>query len=162
MGEELQQHAQYDACSSIARLTGLRHLDLVDLYTDMVFESEWCAAGDVLALTALTCLTHLSLSGGVCVTDMKATALAFCLRQLRHLDLSRCELGAMACVGAIAHLSSLTCLKLYVEPYPGCKGLTREGLLMLTRLSRLECLHVHCRSDQRGSGQLLGKAAQPW
>jgi hypothetical protein len=66
--QQQQQHqAPVDACASIARLAGLKHLGLDELDTAPKSES-WRAAGmlpgDVLALTALTGLTHLSLRCG--------------------------------------------------------------------------------------------------
>jgi hypothetical protein len=87
---------------------------------------------------------------------MKVTALASCLKQLCHLDLSSCELGDMACVGAVgqvAHSPALTRLHprlhLYSNIGPG-KGLTREGLMMLTRLSCLECLYLDTNAAVTG------------
>jgi hypothetical protein len=128
-----QQHVQLNALAAIAKLTGLRRLDLCNLD----------CKGDALALTALTGLTYLGLhSCGTWLTDTKVTALACCLKQLRHLDVSDCDLGAMACIGAIAHLPALTCLRFARVSRLGCKGLTRENLLMLTRLSYMQCLEV--------------------
>jgi hypothetical protein len=69
-------------------------------------------------------------------------ALACCLKQLRDLDICGCDLGGMACLGAVAHLPQLTELWL-----PGIPGLTTQGLMMLTRLSKLQRLEVHKNSE---------------
>jgi hypothetical protein len=91
-----------------------------------------------LALTALTGLTELILeceTGGV--SDLAASALACSLKQLRHLDVSRCDMSSMVCLAAVGHLTQLTTLRL-----PG-SGLTQQGLMLLTRLSQLQELTVH-------------------
>jgi hypothetical protein len=126
------------ACASLASLTGLQELHIV--------EGSILRPDDALALTALTNLTQLVLhdiADGV--TDMTANALACSLKQLRALDLSskhpgnRDRLGSVVCLAAIGHLSQLTSLQL-----KGYKGLTRQGFLLLLaapRLRRLGVLH---------------------
>uniref|UniRef100_A0A383W682 Uncharacterized protein n=1 Tax=Tetradesmus obliquus TaxID=3088 RepID=A0A383W682_TETOB len=134
-----QQRGPLDICASIAGLTRLKHLEITGLQE--VATSAGLASGlpgDVLALTALTALTHLRLSdGGACVGDAAAVALACSLKALRHLDLSDCGLGAMACLGAIAHLRQLSCLHSQGNP-----GITPQGLMMLTRLHNSTTLVV--------------------
>jgi hypothetical protein len=56
------------------------------------------------------------------------------------LDLSNNELGSMVCLAAVARLTQLTELVLYDDV--GVNGLTLRGLMMLTRLSRLQKLGV--------------------
>lgn len=110
-------------------LAGLRHLKHLELHNPkyvaisaapasrLVCAHVWC-------LTALTGLTFLGLPGrGSCVGDIRAGALACCLKQLRHMDLRYCELGGMACLGPIAHLQ-LTELQLQ-----GNTCLTQQWLL---------------------------------
>jgi hypothetical protein len=148
--EVAQQQEVLDVCASIAGLTHLKHLELCVL--DYVTATPEFAAsivpqlchqvGDIVALTALTGLTHLGLPcWGVydderVVGDVEAVALACCLKQLRYFSLSGCELG-IACLGAIAHLSQLTELVL-----PRISGLKQQGLMVLTRLSNLQRLGV--------------------
>uniref|UniRef100_A0A383VV71 Uncharacterized protein n=1 Tax=Tetradesmus obliquus TaxID=3088 RepID=A0A383VV71_TETOB len=81
-------------------------------------------------------------NGGARVSDLAATALARGLKQLHTLDSRCCELGSMACLGAIAYLPQLRELWLMGTP-----GITPQGLMMLTRLSRLQCLGVD-RNDE--------------
>uniref|UniRef100_A0A383VXL9 Uncharacterized protein n=1 Tax=Tetradesmus obliquus TaxID=3088 RepID=A0A383VXL9_TETOB len=113
------------ACSMLARLTTLQDLCL--------HSPSSLAEGDALQLTALTNLTRPVLGGlGAGVGELAANALACSLKQLRHLDLQRCNLGSMSCLAAIAHLQQLTELRLEHN-----SGLTRQGLMLLTRLSNL-------------------------
>uniref|UniRef100_A0A383VAA8 F-box domain-containing protein n=1 Tax=Tetradesmus obliquus TaxID=3088 RepID=A0A383VAA8_TETOB len=72
------------------RLTGLTNLKGLDL--------RWSCLvpGDALALTALTGLTRLGVRDvGAGVGDLAATAIASSCQQLRHLDLTNCELGGI-------------------------------------------------------------------
>lgn len=125
------------ACSKLAGLKNLRDL--------RISPGSKLVPGDVRALTALTGLTRLRLSGlGPAVDDAAAIALPCSLKQLQHLDLGHCELGNMACCAAIGQLVQLTELVLQ-----GCSGLTRAGLLMMAGLSHLQQLRVE------GSRQLL-------
>jgi hypothetical protein len=137
-----QQQVPVDVCASISGLTHLSYLTLGFLEPLRAANSVGLALalvpGDVVALTALTSLTYLDLSaGGRCVGDMEVVALACCLKQLRHIGLDDCKLGAMACLGAVAHLPQLTELSLVNVP-----GLTKQGLMMLKRLSHLQCLDM--------------------
>uniref|UniRef100_A0A383WPB8 Uncharacterized protein n=1 Tax=Tetradesmus obliquus TaxID=3088 RepID=A0A383WPB8_TETOB len=112
-------------CDSLADLARLRSLTIP--------MPSWMVPADALALTALTALTHLDLSGaGNGVDDLVASALACSLKQLRHLDLTFCQLEHMACMAAISHLSELTFL-----------GLIRVGEAYeraLMQLTNLPCL----------------------
>jgi hypothetical protein len=119
------------ACASLASLTCLK---------DLTVGSRSCLVpGDAVALTALTSLTRLNLAyTGGAVDDVAASALACTLTQLRSLDLRNCMLGGLlACLAPIAHLSQLTELRL-----AGVEGLTRRGLMLLTRLTQLRQLSV--------------------
>jgi hypothetical protein len=90
--------------------------------------------GDALALTALTGLTRLELQHlGAGVGDLAATAIACSCKQLRHLDLRKCNLQQMTCVAAIAHLTQLTHLQLQGDG----NELSAQGLSLLTRLKQL-------------------------
>lgn len=129
------------ACASLARLTGLRHL---------AAPVACIVPGDALALTALIGLTHLRLGAESGVDDVVASALACSLKQLRHLDLSSCELGSMACMAAIGHLSQLTALKLI-----RVAGVTERGLMLLTRLSAMQCLEVTKNAEV--TNEVLGR-----
>jgi hypothetical protein len=71
------------------------------------------------------------------VDDVTASALACHLKQLRHLDLSGCELGSMACLAPIGQLTQLTELQLRE-----IRDLTVWGLMLLTGLTALEKLGV--------------------
>jgi hypothetical protein len=94
------------------------------------------AHGDALALSALTNLTRLNLSGmRAGVGDLAASALACSLKQLRHLDLTDCNLGSLACVPPMAQLVHLTQLQLC-----GNVEVTQQGLMLLTKLSNLQQL----------------------
>jgi hypothetical protein len=94
----------HPVCSHLASLTRLSQLSL-QATTEM-------PAADCMALTALTSLTRLRLSGlEAAVGDSTAVALACCLKQLRHLELERCSLGYFACTAAIAQLRGLLHLR---------------------------------------------------
>uniref|UniRef100_A0A383W7L2 RNI-like protein n=1 Tax=Tetradesmus obliquus TaxID=3088 RepID=A0A383W7L2_TETOB len=128
-----------------ARLTGLSGLKDLAIKCNIV-EREWLVAGDVLALTALTGLTRLALSGlEFALGDLEATALACSLTQLRSLNLSDNQLGDMVCLAAIARLTQLTRLVLWdnIE----CNRITQRGLMMLTTLTRLQKLGMYQRND---------------
>jgi hypothetical protein len=113
------------ACSQLAHLTNLRELTLC--------EGSCLVPGDALALTALTGLTCLDLQGvGAGVGDIAATAIAGSCKQLCHLDLRYCGLLSMGCLANVRHLTQLTGLRL-----EGNSGLTQQGLMQLTGLSRL-------------------------
>jgi hypothetical protein len=134
-------------CASLTALTRLK---------DLTFKCEsnagdvWCtnlAPGDALALTALTGLTSLDFGWaehGVCATA--ATALANNLKQLQQLCLNGCmELETaegVACLAAIGRLTKLTYLDLEDNP-----GLTGQGLMQLTGLSRLQELYMDYLGD---------------
>jgi hypothetical protein len=126
-------------CSSLAGLA-----TLCDLTLSYAFEVPGNQRGDVLALTALTGLTRLVLAySRAAVNDQAAAALAANLQQLRHLDLSYCDLGDMACVAAIGQtLTQLTELQLR-----GSGVMTKAGLMQLTNLQRLQQLGVD-RNDE--------------
>jgi hypothetical protein len=69
------------------------------------------------------------------VDDVAASALACSLTQLRSLDLWGCAVGL--CLAPIAHLRQLTELRLgFVD------GMTRRGVMMLTKLTQLQQLTV--------------------
>uniref|UniRef100_A0A383WEQ5 Uncharacterized protein n=1 Tax=Tetradesmus obliquus TaxID=3088 RepID=A0A383WEQ5_TETOB len=140
-----RQQVALNISASIAGLTRLQELDVSGL--DNVNSSSWRAsgmvAGNVCALTVLTGLTSLRLAhGGACVDGFAATALAHSLQQLRRLDLAECELRAMSCLAAIADLRQLSYLGL-----EGNAGITRQGLMLLTRLSRLQSLSVAANDE---------------
>jgi hypothetical protein len=122
------------ACAHLAGLTNLTALSL---------DCSDLAPGDVLALTALTGLTRLELA---CVRhgvgDLAACALASSMKQLPHLDLQDCDLGGAACLGAIAHLTQLTELRLAVN-----EGLTQQGLMLMTGLRQLQQLEVSVNDE---------------
>jgi hypothetical protein len=121
------------ACGKLAGLTGLQDLSIPGSYGAL-------APGDAQALSTLTGLTRLVLEGAeLGVDDVAATALACCLRQLRHLDLSGCEMGEMACLAAIGQLAKLTALRLGSHH---TAVLTERGLKLLTGLSRLRYLDI--------------------
>jgi hypothetical protein len=79
-----------------------------------------------------------------------ATALASSLKQLQHLSLADCglELGdaqGLACLQAIGCLTQLTSLELAASANLGLNsGLTQQGLMQLTGLSRLQ--QLDCRN----------------
>jgi hypothetical protein len=106
------------------------------------------APGDALALTTLTSLTRLELSGDLGISTSTVAALARNLRQLQELDLWRCQvegLGTaegMACLEAVGGLTQLIFLALSCDP-----GLTQQGLMQLTKLSRLEGLCIETLSS---------------
>jgi hypothetical protein len=123
-------------CSTLAGLTTLKDLEI------RFVDAGDYVPGDAMALTALTGLTRLVLDGR-CLTcyvvdDLAATALAWNLRQLRHLNLLCCKLGSMACLVMIGQtLTQLTELQL-----GGNKGITQRGLMQLTKLQKLRRLGV--------------------
>jgi hypothetical protein len=134
------------ACASVTRLTCLQDLTVGNGNSTLNL-----LHGDALALTALTPLTRLILHGAKHgIGTGVATALARSLRQLQSLDLGDCCLqldGAegLACLEAIGRLTQLTRLILV-----GNEGLTQQGLMQLTRLSRLQqewCGHL-CSAGQ--------------
>uniref|UniRef100_A0A383VLW3 Uncharacterized protein n=1 Tax=Tetradesmus obliquus TaxID=3088 RepID=A0A383VLW3_TETOB len=112
-------------CGKLGGLTNLQEL--------CISGRSKLVAGDARALTTLTGLTELNLSGlGAAVNDAAAGALARSLKQLQHLNLGRCELGDM-----LGQLTQLTTLGLCSS-----SGLTQEGLMLLTGLTRLQQLWV--------------------
>jgi hypothetical protein len=120
--------------TKLAGLTRLQNLSVPGSYGAL-------APGDAQALSTLTGLTRLVLHGaGQGVDDVAATALACCLRQLRHLDLSGCDLGSMACLAAIGQLVQLTALRL--SSHSEASELTERGLMLLTGLSCLQQLDI--------------------
>lgn len=122
-------------CLKLAGLKNLQHL---------VIAPNSIVPGDARALSTLTALTRLVLAGqGAAVDDTTATLLACSLKQLQHLDLGWCELGDMVCIAAIGQLTLLTELGL-----AGSAGLTRDGLMLLTGLSRLQKLRVEQVTDE--------------
>jgi hypothetical protein len=121
------------ACARLTRLTCLK---------DLIIANDWginLAAGDVLALTALTGLTRLHFWYAMHGVDTAAaTTLARQLTQLEDMCLYKCglQLGSdegMACLKAIRRLTRLTHLDLSDN-----NGLTPQGLMQLTGLSRLQ------------------------
>uniref|UniRef100_A0A383W112 Uncharacterized protein n=1 Tax=Tetradesmus obliquus TaxID=3088 RepID=A0A383W112_TETOB len=123
----------WHSVAACASLTGLSRLQGLRIASDSML-----VAGDALALTALTGLAKLDLSGlGDAVGDVAATALACNLRQLRHLHLTECGLGDMVCLAAIRNLTQLTELRL-----EGNDGITQQRLMLLTGLSSLQQLRV--------------------
>jgi hypothetical protein len=119
-------------CASLAGLTRLKELHI---------EEVQMVPGDALALTALTGLTSLKVDRGQAgFGTAAATALAGSLKQLRHLQLDECEvnLGSCAFLAALGQLVQLTQLQLQYN----CGGITQQGLMQLTGLSRLQQLRV--------------------
>ncbi|KAF6251461.1 hypothetical protein COO60DRAFT_1644947 [Scenedesmus sp. NREL 46B-D3] len=108
-----------------AKLAGLTHLK------DLAF--QFCCwrpvPGDTLALTALTGLTRLVLCNAGA-------------GWLRHLHLTGSSLFGMACLANVSRLTQLTQLSLCVN-----KGLTLQGLMLLTGLKRLQCLDVNIDAE---------------
>jgi hypothetical protein len=128
--DDVARAMQVAACASLAGLTRLR---------DLTISSQSCLVpGDALALTALTSLTRLKLAfTGSAADDVAACALACSLTQLCSLDLRGCVLGGLGCLAPIAHLSRLTELLLdHVD------GMTRRGVMLLTKLTQLQQLTV--------------------
>jgi hypothetical protein len=165
--QQMQLAAAHDAaggpvavCSRLAGLTTLKDLAIHYGNPDYEFPDVNDVPGDAMALTALTGLTRLVITGptprgvsgatgaavedsGAVVDDLAATALAWNLRQLRHLELSRCSLGSMACLVVIGQvLTQLTELQL-----GGNDGITQRGLMQLTKLQKLRRLGVD-RNDE--------------
>jgi hypothetical protein len=145
---EPQVQPQVDPQAVLAvcgHLTGLMRLK--DLTIHGHGDSSW-AAGDVLALIALTSLTKLHMVDATHrVGNAAATALACELQQLQHLDLSRCglqldDVEGIACLEAIGQLTQLTYLGLQNNP-----EITQAGLMRLTKLCRLQELHVQASSE---------------
>uniref|UniRef100_A0A383VYM6 Uncharacterized protein n=1 Tax=Tetradesmus obliquus TaxID=3088 RepID=A0A383VYM6_TETOB len=87
-----RQPAMVEVCASIAGLTRLQHLELIELrqFTHSTAFASGLVRADVWHLTALTALTHLALPG--------------------------CDLCSMACLGPIAQLPHLTELQLQGNP----------------------------------------------
>ncbi|KAF6252921.1 hypothetical protein COO60DRAFT_483593 [Scenedesmus sp. NREL 46B-D3] len=122
--------------AKLAGLTNLKHLHTSD-------SSRLLVPGDALALVALTSLTTLALArAGAGVGDEAATALAGSCQQLCRLDLMGCSLFSMACLASVAHLTQLTWLGL-----AGNRGLTPQGLMLLTGLKRQRELYVDRDAD---------------
>uniref|UniRef100_A0A383V515 F-box domain-containing protein n=1 Tax=Tetradesmus obliquus TaxID=3088 RepID=A0A383V515_TETOB len=118
-------------CGSLTALGGLEALSL---------DANWLVPGDALALTALTGLTRLVLTDlRAAVGKSAATALARSLKQLELLHLEKCSanLGSAAFLAAVGQLKKLSYLGL-----KGNGGLTQQGLMQLTGLSRLQQLEV--------------------
>lgn len=138
------------ACSKLA---GLKHLR--DLH---IKHGSKLVPGDVRAVTALTGLTRLVLAHlDSAVDDVAATALACSLKQLQYLDLAWCELGQTVCFAAIGQLRQLTELDIF-----GVAGVTPQGLLLLTGLSRLQQLRLDmCAGVEDEHVQEFWAAVQP-
>jgi hypothetical protein len=144
-----EEPASVAACATLAGLTGLRQL---------VLEELCLAPGDAVFLTALSGLTALDLSG-ISVHqkcdgsggEVAVTALAGSL-QLRHLEMQHCgvDLSSMEVMTAIGQLRQLTSLLL-----AGNSGLTEQGLMQLTGLTRLQ--HLRVGSDAGVTSEVLGR-----
>jgi hypothetical protein len=105
------------------------------------------APGDAIALTSLTSLTRLALPRARDgVGDTRAAALAASLSQLQHLDLRECRLCSDAALAAIGQLRQLTELRL-----EGNNGITRQGLMQLIGLVRLQQLGIDRSADVDGA-----------
>jgi hypothetical protein len=149
--EEVEPHEltpEVAVSASLTRLTRLKDLCIgsSDEHSTMM------APGDAKALTALTSLTRLELYGaGRGVSNSVATALAFSLPQLQHLELRWCglQLGTadgMVCLWAIGRLTQLTYLALYATSCENA-GVTEQGLMQLTTLCQLRELGVRLKRD---------------
>jgi hypothetical protein len=79
------------------------------------------------------------------VGDIAATAIAGSCKQLCHLDLSECGLLSMDCLAHVGQLTQLTALLLQDNP-----GLTQQGLMQLTGLTRLRQLGVTRNAEVTG------------
>uniref|UniRef100_A0A383W909 Uncharacterized protein n=1 Tax=Tetradesmus obliquus TaxID=3088 RepID=A0A383W909_TETOB len=133
-------------CARLAGLTGLK---------DLALHAACMVPGDALALTALTGLTSLVLSNiDSGVRRAEATALARSLKHLQHLDFSGCRIDLRrtdaAFLAAVCKLRQLTYLNL-----EGIDGLTQQGLMRLTCLTRLQELDVD--TDEDVSCEVLDK-----
>jgi hypothetical protein len=127
--DDIEEQVPVAVCASLAGLPNLRDLT--------ISVPSYMVPGDALALSALTALTRLDLSGaGGGVDDVAASALACSLKQLCYLDLGGSRLS-MACLAPIGQLSQLTALVVV-----GVEGLTERGLMLLTRLYSLQSLSV--------------------
>uniref|UniRef100_A0A383W9B4 F-box domain-containing protein n=1 Tax=Tetradesmus obliquus TaxID=3088 RepID=A0A383W9B4_TETOB len=131
----LQGHVM-PMCGSLAGLTRLKEMRLHRMRL---------VPGDALALTPLTGLTRLELydlHDGV--GEVAATALACSLKHLQHLECISCSvnLGSTEFLAAVGQLKQLTYLNLR-----GNDGLTQQGVMQLTGLSRLQRLHVDLNEE---------------
>jgi hypothetical protein len=134
-----------ECLARLAVLTCLQDLAVCGIQLTYNTIGHHIGHGAASALTVLSSLTRLSLSN---VDTVAATALARELKQLQHLDTCyrQGELRGLyldgfqgrLCFRAIARLTQLTYLNLSHS-----RGLTRQGLMQLTRLSRLQELDVH-------------------
>uniref|UniRef100_A0A383V9C3 Distal membrane arm assembly complex 2-like protein n=1 Tax=Tetradesmus obliquus TaxID=3088 RepID=A0A383V9C3_TETOB len=132
-------------------LTGLRGLRVLSL------RSVHLAPGDVLALTALTGLTRLEFVDMCKIGEVQAAAHAI-IRSLKHLKCLRMQschvdLSSTELLAAVGQLKQLTCLRLLGNVY-GDGGVTEQGLMQLTGLSRLEQLDVN--KNEEVNEQVLG------
>jgi hypothetical protein len=133
-GAQGEEGVQQAVCAKLTGLTNLKELRVSQMHG----QASLLTAGDALALTALTGLTKLQLPwlrDGV--GDLAAAAIAGSCKQLCHLDLHDCSLGSMVCLANVRHLTQLTELRLQ-----GNSGLTQQGLMLLTGLTRLQQLGV--------------------
>jgi hypothetical protein len=130
------------ACGKLAALTNLR-----DLY---ILSDSMLAPGDIKRLTALAGLARLWLSDlESAVDDATAAALARSMPQLQDLDLEGCDLGRMTClaeIGKLVHLTRLN-IKDFDRDVNKSSGLTRQGLMLLTGLTRLRTLQL-CENQE--------------
>lgn len=142
---QMQQMDPMPLCGSLVGLRGLRDFSLASASS---LQAVCLVPGELVDLTAFTHLTRLVLSH---VRDgageLQATALLRSLKQLQHLDLQRCsiDLGSAAFLSAVGQLQQLTYLCL-----AGNRGLTAQGLMQLTGLSRLQQLRVDENQDVTG------------
>ncbi|KAF6263254.1 hypothetical protein COO60DRAFT_486948 [Scenedesmus sp. NREL 46B-D3] len=124
------------------KLTGLINLRKFCLKSGF-YSASHLVRGDALALSALTGLTRLVLEGArQGVGSLAATAIAGSCMQLHHLELRDCNLGSMASLANVRHLTQLTELRL-----EGNSGLTQQGLMLLTGLKRLQLLGVDTNAE---------------
>jgi hypothetical protein len=123
-------------CEGLAGLAGLQ--DLTITCGEGALES-----GDALALTALTGLTRLHLeSAHAGLGTYVARALSSSLTELLDLTVDLCDvdLDDAEFLAGLGRLTQLTGLKLHADHYTN--KLTRQGLMQLTGLRRLQELHV--------------------
>eukprot|EP00775_Hariotina_reticulata_P003565 gene3565-3833_t len=106
MGEDVA------VCAMLKPLRGLQWLHLrVGCQDDSLVAPALLQSEDAIHLTALTAMTHLDLArAGTGVGDSAAALLCKNMPLLRHLDVSSCNLRAVAALQAMAELKQLTYL----------------------------------------------------
>lgn len=148
----MRQYNAFDSPHNCACLcAGLRLLKVFDL--DASCCDQWIPPWprDVSLLTALTGLTKLRAIQVPEMDDVAVAGISSWLKQLKHLELSYCELTSAAVLPMIGTLTCLTQLGIMADEYGPVDHFPDAAIMWLTTLTGLKYLNI---------GSFFNKTAQ--